>query len=201
MTRPGPGALHAPTIGARNPLDWLASDCKHVVAEWQLQEAKHRLSQVVERADAEGPRTITVRGRPKAIVLSELVRPAPYPAVVAWIDAGDASTYYLSVITLGELQQGIARLVPSERRAALERWLTADVVQRFRGHALPIDEAVALAWGALQGEALRAGAPLPAIDALIAATARVHGLTVMTRNVRDLERRGVPVINPWPPGA
>jgi toxin FitB len=58
---------------------------------------------------------------------------------------------------------------------------------------------VALAWGALQGEAEQRGSKLPVVDSLIAATASVHNLTVVTRNVRDLQRCGVPVVNPWQP--
>ncbi len=56
---------------------------------------------------------------------------------------------------------------------------------------------MALIWGQLQGEANRSGLTLPALDSLLAATARVHQLTVVTRNVRDLERCGVPILNPW----
>ena len=130
-------------------------------------------------------------------VLSELVKPAPHPAVVSWIDSANEATLYVSVLTLGELRKGVSRLPPSERREALEQWLMHDVASRFRGRLLPVDAATALEWGALQGTALRAGAPLPAVDALIAASARVHALTVVTRNVRDLERCGVPIVNPW----
>jgi len=58
---------------------------------------------------------------------------------------------------------------------------------------------VALAWGALQGEVEQRGSTLPVVDSLIAATASVHNLTVVTRTVRDLQRCGVPVVNPWQP--
>ena len=130
-------------------------------------------------------------------LLSELVKRTPYPAVVAWVDARDEDTLFISVITLGELQKGVSKLPASPRKEGLQSWLAQDLVQRFGGRILPVDSAVALAWGTLQGEAERSGSKLPVVDALIAATASVHNLTVVTRNVRDLRRCGVPVVNPW----
>jgi len=76
-------------------------------------------------------------------------------------------------------------------------WLDRDVVARFAGRILPVDVAVARSWGRLVGEAAARGLTLPIIDALLAATAQQHALSVVTRNVRDLERCGVEVVNPW----
>lgn len=129
--------------------------------------------------------------------LSELVKPKPHPAVVAWADARDEETLFISVLTLGELQKGISKLPDSERWTRLEVWLAHDLTQRFHGRTLPVDSTVALSWGTFQGDAERRGTPLPAVDGLIAATARAHNLTVVTRNERDLQRCGVPVENPW----
>ena len=131
------------------------------------------------------------------LVLSELIKPVPQPSVVAWIDAGDELAFYLSALTIGEIQKGVSRLPPSARRSTLQRWLREDLASRFDGRILPVDAEVATVWGELAGEAERRGTSLPVIDGLIAATARVHGLTVVTRNVRDLQRFGVPVLNPW----
>ena len=130
-------------------------------------------------------------------LLSELVKRTPNPAVVAWVDARDEDTLFISVITLGELQKGVSKLPASPRKEGLQSWLAQDLVQRFGGRILPVDSAVALAWGALPGEAERSGSKLPVVDSLIAATASVHNLTVVTRNVRDLQRCSVPVVNPW----
>lgn len=130
-------------------------------------------------------------------LLSELVKRVPNPAVVTWADAQDENLLFISVITMGELQKGISKLPASERKTALQAWLTHDLTQRFHGRIVPIDTTTALMWGVLQGEAERDGQPLPAIDCLIAATAQAHHLTVVTRNVRDMERCGVPVHNPW----
>jgi predicted nucleic acid-binding protein len=132
-------------------------------------------------------------------LLSELVKRMPNPAVVAWVDARDEDTLFISVIALGELQKGVSKLSTSERKEELRSWLAQDLVQRFGRRILPIDSTVALAWGALQGEAEQGGSKLPVVDSLIAATASVHNLTVVTRNVRDLQRCGVPVVNPWQP--
>lgn len=130
-------------------------------------------------------------------VLSELARPRPDGGVLAWLDAADESVLYLSVVTLGELEKGIARLPVSARRRKIERWVRQDLAARFEGRLLDVDRAVAERWGAMSGESEGRGVPLPVIDALIAATALTHGLDVVTRNTSDLERCGARCINPW----
>jgi len=129
--------------------------------------------------------------------VSELVKSTRNPAVIAWVDAHDENTLFISAITLGEIQKGISKLQDSSRKEVLQSWLSQDLAPRFNGRTLFVDNAVALAWGALQGEAQRNSITLPVVDCLIAATARIHDLTVVTRNVRDMERCGVSVINPW----
>src|SRR3989442_10698350 len=91
-------------------------------------------------------------------LLSELVKRTPNPAVVAWVDARDEDTLFISVVTLGELQKGVSKLPHSERKGALQSWLAQDLVQRFGGRILPVDSTVALAWGALQGRRSEAAA-------------------------------------------
>ena len=76
-------------------------------------------------------------------------------------------------------------------------WVALVLVERFAGRILDIDLETALSWGRLQGEAEQAGEKLPVMDSLIAATAAAHGLVVVTRNVRDMERCKAQVINPW----
>ncbi len=131
------------------------------------------------------------------VFVSEFVKDTPDPNVVAWARIHDDSSSFVSVVTLGEIQKGISRLLDSKRKERLQTWLIDDLVHRFNGRILPVDNAVALTWGALQGEAQRGGNQLPIVDCLIAATASVHNLTVVTRNVRDMQRCGVPVLNPW----
>lgn len=130
-------------------------------------------------------------------VISELVKPRPDANVVRWVDAVDERKLFLSVLTVGELEKGITKLPESPRKAGLRAWLEHDLVERFAGRILPVDAAVAVAWGRIQGEAERAGAKLPVIDALLTATAEVHRLTLATRNVADFDRCGAAVFNPW----
>jgi len=130
-------------------------------------------------------------------VVSELVRKSPSAAVLKWIDAQDEGSLYLSVLTIGELEKGVARLPASVRRSRLQAWVRRDLVERFGGRLLPIDTRTAARWGAVTGESEKRGRPLPVIDCLIAATALIHGLTVATRNVGDFERCGAACVNPW----
>lgn len=127
-------------------------------------------------------------------VLSELRRKQPNPAVVAWVQARPASTLYLSVLTLGEIRKGIASINQSPQQLALLDWLEVDLPNFFTGRILPVDAAVADRWGMLQAQAQR---PLAAIDSLLAATALVHRLQLVTRNEKDFVHSELQVINPW----
>jgi len=129
--------------------------------------------------------------------ISEAVSLKPDPRVLAWMDAIDERTLYLSALTLGEIRKGIVTLVESKRRAQLEAWLEIDLRNRFGGRILPVDDAVADRWGMLAGEMKRKGKPMPTVDAMIAATALHHKLTVVSRNVNDFKNAEVPVFNPW----
>ena len=130
-------------------------------------------------------------------VLSELVRLRPDEAVVAWVRSMSALDMSLSVLTLGELEKGIATLEPGARRTHLLQWAHADLPRQFFGRLLGIDVHVSIAWGQLAGRAHAVGRPLPVIDGLLMATAQVHRLTLVTRNVSDCVDRGVPVYDPW----
>jgi predicted nucleic acid-binding protein len=130
-------------------------------------------------------------------LISELVKKEPNPAVVNWLDGQDEQKLFLSVLNLGELQKGISKLPDGAKKDELQAWVALDLVERFTGRILEIDLETALSWGRLQGEAEQAGEKLPVMDSLIAATAAAHGLVVVTRNVKDMERCGVKVCNPW----
>lgn len=130
-------------------------------------------------------------------IISELVKPRPEANVAAWIEATDESLLYLSVLTLGEIQRGIASLPSSKRRAALEAWLSKDLRTRFEGRILIVDEEVADRWGLLTAMARNNGIVLPVIDGLLAATALEHNLTLVTRDVGQIPSMGVAVFNPW----
>jgi len=130
-------------------------------------------------------------------VISELVKKEPHPSVIRWMDTGDESKMYLSVLTLGEIIKGINKLPKGDRREKLQSWVTNDLVQRFGSRLLEIDAEISMAWGTMLGEAERLGEKLPVVDSLIAASANVHDLIVVTRNVKDMERCRTKVFNPW----
>ena len=130
-------------------------------------------------------------------VLSEPGRPIPNPGVVRWLDSLDPLEAYLSVLTLGEIGMGVSLMQPGPRKTALTNWLRHDLPERFKGRVLLVDHEVALAWGNLDAEGQRMGRPLHVVDGLLLATARIHRLTLATRNYRDCGDRGVDLLNPF----
>ena len=130
-------------------------------------------------------------------VISEFARPAPSPGIVRWLDAQAEDQLYLSVVTLGEIARGVARLPDSRRRRRLAAWLHHDVRERFAQRLLPVSAQVALRWGELSGRAAASGVQISMADGIIAATALVHGLVVATRDVADLTATGAVVFSPW----
>ena len=127
-------------------------------------------------------------------VLSETRKRRSAPGVAEWIAATPADELYVSVLTLGEIEQGITRIGnrgDKKQAAALERWLR-EVEAGFAERIIPVTLRVAREWGRQHLEQ-----PIPVIDALIAATAKVHGWIVVTRNGEDFERAGVRVLNPF----
>lgn len=127
-------------------------------------------------------------------VVSELRKGARANArVMAWFRAVDEAELYLSVLVIGELRQGVERLRGSDATAAarLDRWLH-ELAERHADRTLPVDTAVADRWGRLN-----VPVTIPAVDGLLAATALVHSLTLVTRNVRDVARTGVRHLDPF----
>jgi predicted nucleic acid-binding protein len=134
-------------------------------------------------------------------VISELVKPVPDGHVVDWMERAGEASLHLSVLTIGELEKGIAKLPHSARRTRLETWVRKDLAERFRERLLGIDGTVAATWGKLAGEAEARGEPVPVIDGLIAATGLAHGLVIATRDTKDFERCGAACLNPWLPAS
>ena len=130
-------------------------------------------------------------------VISEAVKPRPDPRVVEWLAAVDEDRVFLSVISLAEIRRGIELMAVGQRRDRLETWLTEDLPTRFEGRILSIDHGAADAWGVFMARARRAGVALSTMDGLFAASATVHALTLVTRNVRDFEALGISLFNPW----
>lgn len=129
--------------------------------------------------------------------VSELIRPKPNPGLVSWLSERDEPTLLLSVLTLGEIRKGIAKLPKAGKRGILEKWLNEQLIPRFAGRILPVTAEVALVWGDLQGQAAQRGTPLSVMDSLIAATAIVNECAVITRDEESMRRCGANVVNPW----
>jgi len=128
--------------------------------------------------------------------VSEWVKPRPDAGLIRWMEAADEDRIFLSVITLAELRYGVERLPAGKRRRRLEEWLGHELPLRFEGRVLPVDAIVADAWGQIVSRNQAAGRPIGVMDAFLAATAEVHRLTLVTRNVDDFV--GVKsVVNPW----
>lgn len=132
-------------------------------------------------------------------VVSEWTTPRPDSNVVRWLRAVDEDAVFLSVITLAEIRHGVERLSAGKRRRRLDEWLTAELPARFFGRILDIDSPTADVWGRLMATAEQAGRRVSAMDGFIAATALVHSLTLVTRNVRDFDPLAVEIVDPWEP--
>jgi toxin FitB len=115
-----------------------------------------------------------------------------------WILNHTEEQYFISVLTIGEIQQGISKLEDAKHKRILENWLNGEVIVRFDNRILPIDAQVATKWGELSGISLQNGSPHPVIDGLIASTAIVHNLILVTENVKDFAKiEEVKMFNPW----
>lgn len=128
-----------------------------------------------------------------ANVLSELTKTSPNPRVVAWLRAHEPDMA-IDPLILGELRFGILLLPKGKKRAALESWFDAGI---GRLHCLPWDADTGLKWAALLARLRTTGKAMPIKDSLIAATAIVHGLAVVTRNRADFVNAGVRIVDPF----
>jgi predicted nucleic acid-binding protein len=126
-------------------------------------------------------------------VVSELRRPRPNKVVLGWFDSVGSADLWLSVLVLGEIRQGIEQLArrDADQAATYEKWLL-ELADLFGDRVVPVTAEVVDLWG-------RLNVPdrLPAVDGLLAATALVHGWTLVTRNTADVVRTGVRLVNPF----
>jgi toxin FitB len=126
-------------------------------------------------------------------VISETRKARADSGVIAFLSAAEAAGLFVSVLTLGELRKGVAAKCWSDPGAADQLGAWVDGIETtFADRILSVDAATARRWGELS-----ANRSLPVVDALIAATAISHGLTLVTRNTRDVESTGVPLVDPW----
>ena len=130
-------------------------------------------------------------------VISELIKPAPNAFVMEWLENEDESTLFLSSLTFGELEKGIQKLADERKKLKLQHWLKHDMHLRFRERILNIDESTASLWGRLSASCKTQGRPLHVIDGLLAATAITNGLTIVTRNTKDMQATPAMLFNPW----
>lgn len=134
-------------------------------------------------------------------VVAEITRKGGSQRVKAWAVAEGEAALCISVLTLAEYDKGIANL-PEDDQRRLEHMALRDELQgRFKGRILSVSDAVVRRWGAVTGDVRRrTGHPPPVVDTLLAATAIEHGLTLVTRNVRDVRLSGAVVFDPWVEG-
>lgn len=130
-------------------------------------------------------------------LLSELLKRRPNPGVMRWLLSVDENDIAVSVITLGELQRGASRLRPGDQQTRLQTWIDQYIIPRFSGRFVGVGMDEMLEWGRRYGLFERQGRPRPVLDSLLAVTALTHDLAVVSRNTRDFDEWGVPVINPW----
>ncbi len=127
-------------------------------------------------------------------IVSETVRRHPNNTVISWLDQVPSDALFISVLTQGEIREGIETLTDRRRREKLRLWLEHDLPAWFESRMLPGDLPVADRWGRLLAEV---GRPVPTIDSLLAATALYHELRLVTRNAGDFAYPGLEVINPF----
>lgn len=130
-------------------------------------------------------------------VVSELMRPVPDPAVLAWVDAQPDRDLWLCSVVVSELLYGLARLPPGARRAQLTKAFEAMLAEDFAGRVLAFDLPAAVIYADVVAKREREGQPVAMADAQIAATCLAHGARLATRNVRHFEGLGVPWVSPW----
>lgn len=129
-------------------------------------------------------------------VISETRAKKPNPAIMEWLSKQDPNTLFMSTISVGEIKNGICLLGETKKARELSKWLD-ELVASFGSRVLPVNTTVAKCWGATLAACSRAGTPRPAVDALIAATAKVDNLVLVTRNVRDMQGLGVKLLDPF----
>ena len=130
-------------------------------------------------------------------VICETMKPVPDENVLAWFSSVDDRELFLSTVVLGEVLKGILLLPMSRRRTAFENWFRESVELSFVGRVLSFDSQVAKVWAERCAIAELNGHPRAVADSMIAATALRYGMTLVTRNVKDMDYMGVELLNPF----
>ena len=130
-------------------------------------------------------------------VVSEPLKPKPDAAVLDWLDAQDPQTLYITTINLAELLAGIALMPAGRKRTVLKSALDSQIMPLFEGRLLQFDAKAAAVFAQINAKVQSQGAAISFADGAIAAIAHVNNFSVATRNLRDFERAGVALLNPW----
>lgn len=130
-------------------------------------------------------------------VVSEFMRRHPEPAVVAWLNARPPHDLFVTAVTEAEVRTGIAFLSAGRRRRHLVRAADRAFNELFEDRVLPFEREAARAYASIAAERRKAGRPISQFDCQIAAIARSMRASVATRNVRDFDGTGIPVLDPW----
>lgn len=130
-------------------------------------------------------------------VLSELLKRRPERSVTGWISSVPEINLFLSILTLGEIYKGIAKLYPGDKKEKLVEWVEHDLKTRFEGRIVNLNEEIVKTWGDITGEAERRGKKWPVLDSLLASTALANHMVFVTRNIHHVEELGVKVLDPW----
>ncbi len=131
-------------------------------------------------------------------ILSKLrkIKTHPNKKLESWFGKHSESSYFISALTIGEIQKGITKTPEAKHKMVLENWLMGELIPRFEGRILEINSETASIWGELCGNAQRKGIVLPIIDSLLSASAIQHHLILVTDNIKDFEQTGIRLFNP-----
>src|SRR6056297_3383520 len=129
-------------------------------------------------------------------IVSELIKNEPNKKVVNWIDLIDEMKLFLSVITVGEIEKGLSKLLDSKRKNLISEWLHEDLLVRFNNRIINLDIDTLFYWGKMSADLELKGLKMPSIDSLIAATAKQNNFCLVTRNIKDFENCSIDLLNP-----
>jgi predicted nucleic acid-binding protein len=129
-------------------------------------------------------------------VISELIKVEPHETVVTFLQSLDESKLFISSMTLGELHKGIQKLVESKKRSSLLTWING-IEEQFDDRILSFNKDVSILWGQIMAQLENNGYRMSAFDSIICATGMYNNCCLITRNVKDFEKSGIEIINPW----
>lgn len=128
--------------------------------------------------------------------ISELRKPEPKQSVTDWFAAVDEHSLFISALTIGEIEYGIALLPDDKKKKDLQAWLSS-IEDSFAELILPVDELVAKKWGDMRALLQAKGFTIGVVDGLLAATCYTYKLTLVTKNEKDFSASGIDILNPW----